>query len=190
MRGSASSSIPGEGCGRLDVDVHLLADVERDRGLLRERVEDLKHPGVDALGVRAGEALLGDDIGLDVEKRERETDLGTPLQGGDRLGPRDEVRQVLLIDVDPHVQLVDIAQDDHRLVPDQAGVLAEPDVHLKDLAVDQGTDDQPFEVDLDALDLALRLLDGRAVDHLSFSQVSLSRLRSASIRASVALLAR
>ena len=52
----------------LDVGVHLLADVERDRPVLGEGVDHLEDPGVDPLGVVAGQALLGDDVGLDLER--------------------------------------------------------------------------------------------------------------------------
>ena len=47
----------------------------------------------------------------------------------------------MLVDVHPDVEFVDIAQDDQGLVPDQAGILAGADVHLEDLAVDQGPHD-------------------------------------------------
>ena len=52
----------------LQVDVHLLADVDVDRPFVGQLVDDLQHAVIDALGVVAGQALLGDDVWLDVDE--------------------------------------------------------------------------------------------------------------------------
>ena len=104
---------------------------------------------IDALGVVAGQALLGDDVGLNVDELQGEADLGTALEGGDRHGTLGKMRKVVLIDVDPHMQALAVAQHDHRLFPGHGGELSEPDVELKDLAIHRGPDGEPLEIDLE-----------------------------------------
>ena len=54
----------------LEVDVHLLADVDVHRPILGQLVDDLQDALIDPLGVVAGQALLGDDVGLDIDELE------------------------------------------------------------------------------------------------------------------------
>ena len=109
------------GLDGLDVDVHLLADVERDRRLVGQGVDDLEDPGVDPLGVVAGQALLGDHVGLDLDELERRSRTpGRPLRVATASGLGVEQGDVVLVDVDPDVEPVDVAEDDQGLVPDRA----------------------------------------------------------------------
>ena len=70
----------------MQIDVHLLADIDLDRALLGQLVDHLEDAGVDPLGVVAGQALLGDHVRLDVDELQGEADLRPALERGDGLG--------------------------------------------------------------------------------------------------------
>ena len=94
------------------------------------------------LGMTYGSTLKGSRSNLRPD--------GSALEGGDRLGLGVEQGDVVLVDVDPDVQAVAVADHDKGLVPHRRGELAGADVHLQDLAVGEGADDQAFEHDLGA----------------------------------------
>ena len=139
--------------GRFEVNVHLLTDVEVDGTGLRQGVDDLKDTRVNPFRVRAGQALLGDHVGLDVLENQRKPHAGAAFERGQSGGVLLEPGEVVLVDVDADVELLDVAEDDHRLFPRHRGELAEADVELEDFAVGRRDDGQAFETRLDVVDL-------------------------------------
>ena len=69
-------------------------------------------------------------VGLDLDEFEWEPDLRPSLERGDRPGVGSEHRHVVLVDIDPDVNPLHVAQHDHRLAPGQGGELAGADVDL------------------------------------------------------------
>ena len=110
-----------------------------------------------------------------------------PLRVAQAGTPSRNAIEVVLVDIDADVQAVDVAQDDHRLLPGHGRELAGADVDLEDLAVHRRPDHEPVELDLDALDLAPGLGDGRALDlDVFLPGPAFSLARSASALASAA----
>ena len=100
--------------------------------------------------VLAGERSLGDNVGLDADKLQRRREIPVAAHVRNRGRARQNSPGFVFIDIDAHMQLLDISKKHERSGKRPGlGELAKPRVDLKDLSIHRSANGQ-------AIDLRLR----------------------------------